>query len=54
MQGSHRETYSLIKTLARPGVMDKNWPFRDPSTHGGLRTPKGDTETHKRDETTLG
>ena len=54
MQWSHRETYSLIKTLAPPGVMDKNWSFSDPSNRGGLRTPKGETETRKRDETTLG
>ena len=54
MQWSHRETHSLIKTLARPGVADNNWPFSDPSTRGGLGLPKGETETRKRAETTLG
>ena len=54
MQWSHRETPSLIKTLAHPGAADKNWPFRNPSTHSGFRPLKGDTETRKSAETTLG
>ena len=32
VQWSHREAHSLIKTLARPAVADKNWPFSNPST----------------------
>ena len=54
MQWSHRETHSLIKTLACPGVSNKNWLLIDLSTHGGLRLPKGVTKTRRRAETTLG
>ena len=42
---SPRETHSLIKTLACPGVSNKNWPLIYLSTHGALRLPKGVTET---------
>ena len=47
MQWSHRETHSLIKILARPGVAHKNWPFSDPSSHGGLRLSEAESETRK-------
>ena len=47
VQWSHRETHSLIKILARPGVTHKNWPFSYLSNHGGLRLPETDSETCK-------
>ena len=47
VQWSHRETHSLIKILARPGVIHKNWPFSYLSNHGGLRLPETDSETCK-------
>ena len=40
-----RETHAFIKTLVLPGVADKNRPLGHPSTCGGLRPPKGETET---------
>ena len=54
VQWSHRETHSLIKRLVHPGIMYKKWPFSDSSIHSGLRLLKGETETGKTDERTLG
>ena len=42
-----REIHSLIKTLAHPEVANKNWSLTYPSTHGGLKLPKGATKTRK-------
>ena len=47
MQWSHRETHTLIKTLAHPGVTHENWSFSDLSSHGGLRLLEAESETHK-------
>ena len=47
VQWSHRETHSLIKILARPGVVQKNWPFSNVRSLGGLRLPEAESETHK-------
>ena len=47
MQWSHRETHSLIKILACPGVSHKNWLFSDLSSHGGLRLLEAESETCK-------
>ena len=47
MQWSHRETNSLIKTLAHLGVVHEKWPFSDLSSHGGLRLLEAESETHK-------
>ena len=47
MQWSHRETHSLIKILACPGVSHKNWLFSDLSSHGGLRSLEAESETCK-------
>ena len=44
---SHRETHSLIKILACPGVTHKNWPFSDLSSHGGLRLLEAESKTCK-------
>ena len=46
VQWSHRETQSLIKILAHPGVAHKNWPFGDLRSHG-LRLPEAESETCK-------
>ena len=47
MQWSHREIHSLIKILAHPRVADKNWPFSDLRSHGGLRLPEAESEPRK-------
>ena len=47
VQWSHRETHSLIKILAGPGVAHKDWPFSSLSSHGGLRLLEAESETHK-------
>ena len=47
VQWSHRETHSLIKILACPGVTHKNWPFSDLSSHGGLRLLEAESKTCK-------
>ena len=47
MQWSHREIHSLIKILAHPRVTDKNWPFSDLRSHGGLRLPEAESEPRK-------
>ena len=47
VQWSHRETHSLIKILARPGVTQKNWPLSNVRSHGGLRLPEAESETRK-------
>ena len=47
MHWSHKETHSWIKTLVCPRVTNKNWPFSDLSTHGGLRLLVGETEVCK-------
>ena len=47
MRWSHRETHSLIKPLAHLRAADEKWPFSDPSTHGGLRWPEGESMTCK-------
>ena len=47
MQWSQRETHTLIKTLAHPGVTHENWPFNDMSSHGGLRLLEAESEAHK-------
>ena len=44
---SHRETHSLINTLAHPGVAHKDWPFSDLSSHDGLRLPEAESKTGK-------
>ena len=44
---SYREIHSLIKTPAHPEVANENWSFIYPSTHGGLKLPKGATKTRK-------
>ena len=48
MQRSHRETHSLMKTLAHPRVADKNWPFSDLRSHGGLRLPEAESEPPRK------
>ena len=47
VQWSHRETHSLIKILAHPGVAHKNWPVSDLRRHGGLRLLEAESETNK-------
>ena len=47
MQWSHREIHSLIKILAHPRVADKNWPFSDLRSHGGLRLPEAESGPRK-------
>ena len=47
VQWSHRETHSLIKILACPGVTHKNWPFSDLSSHGGFRLLEAESKTCK-------
>ena len=47
MQWSHRETHSLINTLAHPGVAHKDWPFSDLSSHDGLRLLEAESKTCK-------
>ena len=46
-QWSHRETHSLINTLAHPGVTHKNWPFSQLSSHGGLRSLEAESDTRR-------
>ena len=46
VQWSQRETHSLIKTLAHPGVTYKNWQFSNLSSCG-LRLLEAESETHK-------
>ena len=47
MQWSHRETHSLINTLAHLGVTQKNWPFSHLSSHGGLRSLEAESKTRR-------
>ena len=52
MQWSQGNPLINEKTCSSRGHY-KNWPFSDLRTHGGLKQPKGETETHKKAEMTV-